>query len=36
MPRHRPLLLEALFVAENVATGPQHFDHAFGIEERFI
>ena len=34
--RNRPLLLEALFVAENMATGPQHFDHAFEIEERFI
>lgn len=35
-PQNRPLLLEALFVAENMATGPQHFDHAFEIEERFI
>ena len=34
--RNRPLLLEALFVAENMATGPQHFDHAFEIEERLI
>ena len=34
--QNRPLLLEALFVAENMATGPQHFDHAFEIEERFI
>ena len=33
---NRPLLLEALFVAENMSTGPQHFDHAFEIEERFI
>ena len=36
LSRTRPLLLEALFVAENMATGPQHFDHAFEIEERFI
>ncbi len=35
-PQNRPLLLEALFVAENMATGPQHFDHAFEIEERII
>ena len=34
--RNRPLLLEALFIAENMATGPRHFDHAFEIEERFI
>jgi hypothetical protein len=31
-----PLLLEALFIAENTAAGPQHFEHAFEIEERFI
>lgn len=34
--RNRPLLLEALFVAEALATGPKHFDHAFEIEERFV
>jgi hypothetical protein len=34
--RNRPLLLETLFIAENMATGPQHFAHAFEIEERFI
>lgn len=34
--RNRPLLLETLFIAENMATGPKHFDHAFEIEERFI
>ena len=34
--QNRPLLLEALFVAENMVTGPQHFNHAFEIEERFI
>lgn len=35
-PQNRPLLLETLFIAENMATGPKHFDHAFEIEERFI
>lgn len=34
--RNRPLLLEALFIAENLATGPRHFDHAFEIEERLV
>jgi hypothetical protein len=34
-PRNRPLLLEALFIAENIITGPQHFQHAFELEERF-
>jgi hypothetical protein len=33
--RNRPLLLEALFIAENIVTGPQHFEHAFEVEERF-
>jgi len=33
--RNRPLLLEALFIAENIITGPQHFQHAFEVEERF-
>jgi hypothetical protein len=33
--RNRPLILEALFIAENIATGPQRLDHAFEIEERF-
>ena len=33
--RNRPLLLEALFIAENIITGPQHFEHAFEVEERF-
>jgi len=27
--RNQPLILEALFIAENMITGPQHFDHAF-------
>ena len=35
-PQNRPLLLEALFVAENMTTGPQHFEHAFEITERFV
>lgn len=34
--QNRPLLLEALFVAENMATGAQHFGHAFEIKEQFI
>jgi hypothetical protein len=33
--RNRPLLLEALFIAENIITGPQNFQHAFEVEERF-
>ena len=33
--RNQPLLLEALFVAENLAAGPQHFDHAFEMQ-RFV
>jgi len=33
--RNRALLLEALFIAENIVTGPQHFEHAFEVEERF-
>ena len=33
--RNRPLLLEALFIAENIITGPQLFEHAFEVEERF-
>jgi hypothetical protein len=33
--RNRPLILEALFIAENIATGPQRLDHAFEIDERF-
>lgn len=34
--RNRPLLLEALFVAESLATGPQHFAHAFEIKEQIV
>jgi len=32
--RNRPLLLEVLFIGENIITGPQHFEHAFEVEER--
>lgn len=34
--QNRPLLLEALFIAESMATGAQYFGHAFEIQERFI
>lgn len=34
--RNRLLVLEALFVAENMATKPAALDHAFEIDKRFV